>query len=120
MPRGKAPGYDGIDNIIVHTIHKKFPILFTTFFNKCLQLGLYPDPFKIGTIVLFQKPGKNIHETSAYRPIALLPSMAKVLEKLMTQRLIYHLERNNMLSENQYGFRGEDLSTQHLTASSHK
>ncbi|GBN13015.1 hypothetical protein AVEN_51472-1 [Araneus ventricosus] len=31
--------------------------------------------------------------------------MAKVLEKLMTQRLLYHLERNNMLSDNQYGFR---------------
>ncbi|GBO09592.1 Putative protein in type-1 retrotransposable element R1DM [Araneus ventricosus] len=112
MPRGKAPGYDGIDNIIVQSIHKKFPNLFTTFFNKCLQLGLYPDPFKIGNIVLFQKPGKNIHETSAYRPIALLPSMAKVLEKLMTQRLTYHLERNNMLSEDQYGFRaGRSVDT---------
>ncbi|GBN13013.1 hypothetical protein AVEN_51471-1 [Araneus ventricosus] len=59
MPRGKAPGYDGIDKIIVQSIHKKFPNLFTTLFNKCLQLGLYPDPFKIGNIVLFQKPGKH-------------------------------------------------------------
>ncbi|GBN80971.1 Putative protein in type-1 retrotransposable element R1DM [Araneus ventricosus] len=112
MPRGKAPGYDGIDNIIVQTIHKKFPDLFTTPFNKCLQLGLYPDPFKVGNIVLFQKPGKDIHEPSAYRPIALLPSIAKVLEKLMTQRLIYHLEGNNLLSNNQYGFRaGRSVDT---------
>ncbi|GBN96432.1 Putative protein in type-1 retrotransposable element R1DM [Araneus ventricosus] len=111
-PRGKAPGYDGIDNIIVQTIHKKFPDLFTTLFNKCLQLGLYPDPFKVGNIVLFQKPGKDIHEPSAYRPIALLPSIAKVLEKLMTQRLIYHLEGNNLLSNNQYGFRaGRSVDT---------
>ncbi|GBO42077.1 hypothetical protein AVEN_124525-1 [Araneus ventricosus] len=94
LPKGKAPGYDGIDNIVVQQINKKFPSLLLSLFNRCLTLGLYPDPFKIGNIVLFLKPGKIYNEVSSYRPIALLPSIAKVLEKLMTRRLVYHLERS--------------------------
>ncbi|GBN64379.1 hypothetical protein AVEN_102782-1 [Araneus ventricosus] len=99
LPDGKSPGYDGIDNIVVKNIYKKFPFFFTAFFNKGLEMGIYPDPFKAGNITLFQR------RLSAYRPIALLPTIAKRLEKLMTQRLAYFLECKNKISPYQFGFR---------------
>ncbi|KAF8784248.1 putative 115 kDa protein in type-1 like protein [Argiope bruennichi] len=86
LPKGKAPNLDGIDNIVIQQINQKFPQLFTDFFNKCLTLKKFPDSLKIGNI-LFRKPGKPINEATSYRPISLLPTIGKVLEKLLTQRL---------------------------------
>ncbi|GBM63093.1 hypothetical protein AVEN_68546-1 [Araneus ventricosus] len=50
-----------------------------------------PEPPKLGNIILFKKEGKPECEASSYRPISLLPTIGKVLEKLFTQRLSYHL-----------------------------
>ncbi|GBN28752.1 Putative protein in type-1 retrotransposable element R1DM [Araneus ventricosus] len=65
----------------------------------------------VGNIILFHKHGKSKTEASSYRPISLLPTICKVLEKLLTQRLNFHLEKNNRLSNLQYGFR-EGKSTE--------
>ncbi|GBM11094.1 Putative protein in type-1 retrotransposable element R1DM [Araneus ventricosus] len=54
---------------------------------------------------VFHKHGKSKTEASSYRPISLLPTIGKVLEKLLTQQLNFHLEKNNRLSNLQYGFR---------------
>ncbi|GBO01016.1 hypothetical protein AVEN_151532-1 [Araneus ventricosus] len=51
------------------------------------------------------KGGKDQRLASSYRPISLLPTIGKVLEKLMTQRLTYHLESTNSLNDRQHGFR---------------
>ncbi|GBM40067.1 hypothetical protein AVEN_23154-1 [Araneus ventricosus] len=53
------------------------------------------------------KGGKDQQLASSYRPISLLPTIGKVLEKLMTQRLTYHLESTNSLNDRQHGFRDD-------------
>ncbi|GBO12450.1 Putative protein in type-1 retrotransposable element R1DM, partial [Araneus ventricosus] len=111
LSKGKAPGPDGIDNIIIQQIFKKFPFLLMELFNTCLKLAKFPDPLKVGNIILFHKHGKSKTVASSYRPISLLPTIGKVLEKLLTQRLNFHLEKNNRLSNLQYGFR-EGRSTE--------
>ncbi|GBN50374.1 Putative protein in type-1 retrotransposable element R1DM [Araneus ventricosus] len=80
-------------------------------FITCLKLAKFPDPFKVGNIILFRKHGKSKTKASSYRPISLLPTIGKVQEKLLTQRLNFHLEKNNRLSNLQYGFR-EGRSTE--------
>ncbi|GBN91221.1 hypothetical protein AVEN_146695-1 [Araneus ventricosus] len=77
-------------------------------FNTCLKLAKFPDPLKVGNIILFHKHGKSKTEASSYRPISLLPTISKVLEKLLTQWLNFHLEKNNRLSNLQYGSVRED------------
>ncbi|GBL92256.1 Putative protein in type-1 retrotransposable element R1DM [Araneus ventricosus] len=112
LPNGKAPGVNGIDNLILKSINKSFPSLLLNFFNKCLSLQTFPDTFKISNIVLFQKVGKDPKQPSSYRPIALLPAIGKVLEKLLTQRLTFFLENGNKLNEHQHGFReGKSVDT---------
>ncbi|GBM42302.1 Putative protein in type-1 retrotransposable element R1DM, partial [Araneus ventricosus] len=105
LSKGKAPGPNGIDIIIIQQIFKKFPFLLMELFNTCLKLAKFPDPLKVGSIILFHKHGKSKTEASSYRPISLLPTIGKVLEKLLTQRLNFHLEKNNRLSNLEYGFR---------------
>ena len=40
-----------------------------------------------------------------YRPISLLPSISKIIEKLVHKRLYSFCENNEILNDNQYGFR---------------
>ena len=54
-------------------------------------------------IPLFKTGDK--HDFTNYRPVSLLSQFSKVLEKLYVQRLDVFIEKNNLLSESQYGFR---------------
>ena len=40
-----------------------------------------------------------------YSPISILPIISKVLEKSIHKQLTDHLERNNLLSDSQFGYR---------------
>ncbi|GIY18173.1 uncharacterized protein CEXT_770371 [Caerostris extrusa] len=51
-------------------------------------------------------------DPTSYRPICLLPILGKSLERMLLLRLQYHYSKNNILSENQYGFR-QNISTEH-------
>ncbi|GBM38281.1 Putative protein in type-1 retrotransposable element R1DM [Araneus ventricosus] len=105
VPIKRAPGYEGIDFIVLKTIFRTHSEIFITFYNKCLSLQCFPNPLKTGVTVLFFKKGKNKSDIKSYRTVSLLPSLGKILEKLLLERLNYHLRRNNLQHPNQYGFR---------------
>ena len=52
---------------------------------------------------LFKKGRKN--EITNYRPISLLPSLSKIIEKIIYKRLISCLNENNILANEQFGFK---------------
>ncbi|GBM67057.1 hypothetical protein AVEN_214387-1 [Araneus ventricosus] len=79
IPKGKAPGYDGIDNIFVKVMCNSFPNLMLCFFNECLELKCFPDPLKIRLVILFHKTGKDEHKIKSYTPITLFPTLGKLL-----------------------------------------
>ncbi|GBN47636.1 Putative protein in type-1 retrotransposable element R1DM [Araneus ventricosus] len=105
LPNNKAPGNDRIDFITIKQIFKACPSILRNFFNKCLQFQRFPTPLKEGIIVLFHKKGKETRNISSHIRITLLPTMGKLLEKLLLQRFNFTLEKNNKLHEQQYGFR---------------
>jgi len=43
-------------------------------------------------------------EVTKYRPISLINLAGKVMEKLLTNRIMHHVYRNELLNINQYGF----------------
>jgi hypothetical protein len=51
------------------------------------------------------KPGKPPTELTSYRPISLLPTVSKVLEKLLLKRLFPVVESNGLIPNRQFGFR---------------
>ncbi|KAJ5472153.1 hypothetical protein N7539_008722 [Penicillium diatomitis] len=55
-----------------------------TLFNACLQHGYCPTHFKDTITVVLRKPGKNDYtQPKAYRPIALLNTLGKVMETII-------------------------------------
>ena len=76
----------------------------TYIFNLSLEKGEFPDPLKIARVTPLYKKGSK-SDPGNYRPISVLPIMAKVLEKIVNGRLMDFLENNNILYKHQYGFR---------------
>lgn len=75
-------------------------------FNKSFTSGVFPDSLKIGKVVPVYKKG-NKHDIRNYRPISILPVLSKVFEKIVYNRLISFINKYNILSESQYGFRAQ-------------
>ena len=59
---------------------------------------------KTTKVIPLYKNGEK-HVFSNYRPVSLLPQFSKILEKLFVSRLDNFINRYNILSNSQYGFR---------------
>ena len=66
--------------------------------------GIFPDNLKIAKIIPVFKAGDSYSVTN-YRPISILTIFSKIFEKVISSRLENYLEKNNILHENQFGFR---------------
>ena len=66
--------------------------------------GIFPDKLKTAKVCPVYKSGSKTEFTN-YRPISILPSFSKILEKVISNRLISYMEKYNILSCSQYGFR---------------
>ena len=75
---------------------------------------MFPDHFKEATVIPIPKPG-NLTKVNNYRPISLLPSPGKIIEKVVHNRLAGHLEKYEILNNHQYGFRKERSTTHAIT-----
>jgi hypothetical protein len=69
-----------------------------------LTTGNFPERFKFAIVrPIYKKGGKK--RNNNYRPISLLRAMSKILEIMMFKRLEQHLESNNILATEQFGFK---------------
>ena len=85
---------------------KILPKCITAIYNKCLKEGVFPRRWKTAKIITIVKPGKEgSDEVSKFRPISLLASGGKVLEKLLINRINHHVYTRGHMNENQFGFR---------------
>lgn len=66
--------------------------------------GVFPRMLKKSIVIPIHKAG-NRDSTNNYRPISLLPTLSKILEKNINTRLLQFLDKYNLLSSNQFGFR---------------
>ena len=65
-----------------------------------------PDLIKIAKVCPIFKNG-NKNEFTNYRPISVLPAFSKIFEKLIFNRLNNFINKHNILSSSQYGFRAK-------------
>ncbi|KAI6789402.1 hypothetical protein KC331_g213 [Hortaea werneckii] len=109
----KAPGPDGLPNRVLQAAADNIVGHLTIVFNQSLHIGYCPAHFRSSTTVVLRKPGKdNYTIPKAYRPIALLNTIGKIMDAVMARRLSYLVETYHVLPNTHIG--GRKLrSTEH-------
>lgn len=97
-------GGDGITSEIIKNNHQFLLKPLTHIINLIFCSGVFPDALKNAIIVPVFKQG-NKKLTTNYRPIALISTVSKIVEKCIKHKLMLFLEKYNLLSTNQYAFR---------------
>ena len=66
--------------------------------DACINLGHWPRYFKISTTVVIPKPNKPLYDNpKAFRPIILLNTLGKLIEKVIAKRLQFTVASNNFI-----------------------
>ena len=82
------------------------PLYLEILFHKCIKEGVFPDSYKIAEVIPLFKGGDK-EDRSCYRPISLLPTISKILERVLAKRVIKFLTKFDILSDDQFGFRAK-------------
>lgn len=101
----KAPGPDFIPNVALKTAMRTYPDKFADMYNSCLKENVFPERWKLQRLVLLPKGNKPPDEPSSHRPLCMINTIGKVMERFICNRLEEAVERAGNLSNNQYGFR---------------
>jgi ribonuclease HI len=93
-----APGSDGIPNRILKTALHLIETPLTNLFNASLALHYWPAQLKEAIVVVIRKPSKpDYSNPKAYRPIALLNTLSKVMEAILALRISATAEIHKLL-----------------------
>ena len=104
LKTSRSSGHDGLSVHLLKriVIHIATPLAYI--FNLSITTGICPSSFKTAKVIpVFKKDDPSL--LTNYRPISILPSMSKILEKIIYKRLYIFLQVNDILIPNQYGFR---------------
>ena len=99
-----SSGHDGISNKLLKLLKIELSKSLTLIINQMITTGIFPDSFKISKITPLFKKG-DVSMLSNYRPISLLPTISKIFERILYNQLYDYFNSNNLLAEEQYGFR---------------
>lgn len=105
-----APGKSGSSWRLIKWAFEASPNTFISLFNASLQLCHHPLCLKTAIIAIVPKPNKpDKSNPNAYRPVALLECLSKLLEKVIAKRITYEVGRHHLVQTNQFG--GRDKSS---------
>ena len=114
LPNSKVSGIDDISNFHLKlAIHHISPVL-THIMNLSISSCTFPTIWKDHKVIPLHKKGDTLL-CANYRPIALLSSISKLLERILFNQIYEYFESNNLFSDNQHGFRQNYSTSSALT-----
>ena len=97
------PVYDDMLPKIIKQISTLIALPLTHIINTSLVTGVVPSKFKIAKVIPIFITGQ-CHDMCIYRPMSILPSLSKIMEKIIANHLFSFLEKFNILCKYQFGF----------------
>src|SRR6218665_2525932 len=94
--KNTSPGEDTITSEILAQLPHPSLLALLEMFNRVWASGVLPDTWKNSIVVPILKLQKPAHEGNSYRPIALTSVLCKLIERLVTDRLTWHMEVNHL------------------------
>lgn len=105
-----SPGLDGIECKFLKLAPHVLMYPLSDLFNLSLSTYEIPAIWKHSQIIPLHKAGNSL-DPNNYRPISIICSIAKIFEKLIYNQLSNYLNKNNILSPSQSGFRSNHSTT---------
>jgi len=106
-----SAGVDGIPAFVLKAVKDLIYNALKLLINEIINTSTYPDCLKLARITPIPKNGPSPYP-SDYRPISVLSVFNKVVERCLVDQMKKHIESNNLLNENQFGYRSK-RSTAH-------
>ena len=108
----KSPGPDGMHPRVLKEAAAEIVTPLTEIFNKSMEEGVLPSEWKIANVTAIYKKG-GVTSPGNYRPVSLTSIVCKLLESIIRDHIMDHLKRNNLLIDDQHGFRAGRLCVTH-------
>lgn len=90
--------------VIKASAHHLAPTL-ADLFNKALLHGQLPDEWKFAVVTPLYKNKGDRQDPNSYRGISVQTQITKILETLAAAQIRENLTKNNIISQDQHGFR---------------
>ena len=116
LKNNKCPGIDNILNEFLKYCPEELIPVIVKFFNIVLDSGIIPDDWITGIIKPLYKNKGDINDISNYRGITLLSCIGKLFTSVLNTRLYSFLTNQNLLGNEQAGFRPQHSTLDHIFA----
>ena len=103
LPNKSSSGHDNISSILLKNLQDSLIPPLTLLFNNSLKDGVFPHGMKAADVIPLHKNREKYLVTN-YRPISLLITISKILEKVVYKRTYNFLSNTGQLYQSQYGF----------------
>ena len=100
----KAAGDDNLSPRLLKSISSEIALPIAMLFRKSLDTGCVPQDWRTANITPLFKKGKRSHVEN-YRPVSLTSQICKIVESVIRDELVSHLDKHNLIKDSQHGFR---------------
>ena len=119
LPTHTSTGLDGISSKTLKATAYSISVPLCKLFNLSLSSGVFPMDWKTSLVIPIPKQSSPNPSSSNYHPISLLSLVSKLLERDVFDWLHNFCKNNNILSNNQFGFRSSFSKESGLITTTH-